>query len=204
MTSVRRVDCGICVLRRWRPEDKASLILHANNRRVWRNLRDLFPHPYTKADADHWLRFATVEDQAPWTFAVEVSGQAIGGISLVRHGDVEIHTAELGYWLGEAFWGRGIATAAVRAITAAAFEHTDIYRVYADVFAWNPGSMRVLEKAGYHREAVLLRAAFKDGTLVDRVVYALTRDPGLPYVAAQFANDSGPASSADPRQLVDG
>jgi ribosomal-protein-alanine N-acetyltransferase len=197
MTTVPRIDCGVCVLRRWRPEDKASLILHANNRRVWRNLRDIFPHPYTEADADSWLRYAAIEDQAPWVFAIEVSGQAVGGISLVRHGDVERHTAELGYWLGETFWGRGIATSAVRAITAAALERTDIYRVYADVFAWNPGSMRVLEKAGYYREGVMVRAGFKDGILIDRVVYALTRDPGLPYVAAESGNSPGANSRSD-------
>jgi ribosomal-protein-alanine N-acetyltransferase len=173
------------VLRSWRLGDRASLIRHANNRRVWRNLLDIFPHPYTESDADAWLGYATSEERAPWVFAIEVDGEAGGGISLERGSGVERHSAELGYWLGEPFWGRGIATAAARAITTRAFEETDLYRLYASVFAWNPASMRVLEKAGYHREAILARSAVKDGVLIDRVMYAMTRDPGVPYMPAE-------------------
>jgi RimJ/RimL family protein N-acetyltransferase len=166
-------------------DDKTSLIRHANNRRVWRNLRDLFPHPYTEADADAWLSYATEEERSPWVFAIEVNGEAGGAISLEPGRDIEAHSAEIGYWLGEPFWGRGIVTAAARAITARAFEETDLCRLHAWVFAWNPASMRVLEKAGYRREGVLVRGGIKDGNLIDRVMYAITRDPGLPYVAAE-------------------
>jgi ribosomal-protein-alanine N-acetyltransferase len=164
--------------------DRASLLRHANNARVWRNLLDLFPHPYKESDADAWLGYATSEEISPWVFTIEVDGEAAGGISLEKGSGVERHSAELGYWLGEPFWGRGIATAAARALTARAFEETDLYRIYASVFAWNPASMRVLEKAGYRREAVLVRSAVKDGVLIDRVMYAITRDPGVPYVPA--------------------
>jgi RimJ/RimL family protein N-acetyltransferase len=157
------------------------LIRHANNRRVWRNLRDRFPHPYTGPSADDWLAYATIEERSPWEFAIEVDGEAAGGIALERGADIERHSAEIGYWLGEPFWGRGIATAAVRAITTRAFEQTDLYRLYGCVFAWNPASMRVLEKSGYRREGVLVRSAVKDGILIDRVIYAITRDPGLGY-----------------------
>jgi RimJ/RimL family protein N-acetyltransferase len=118
-------------------------------------------------------------------FAIEVDGEASGGIGLVRGRDIELRSAEIGYWLGEGYWGRGIATAAVRAITARAFEETDLCRLYGWVFAWNPASMRVLENAGYHREGTLIRSAIKDGFLIDRVMYAITRDPGLPYVAEE-------------------
>ena len=185
MGVVDRIDCGACVIRRWRADDKASLVRYANNRRVWRNVRGTFPHPYTESDADAWLAHATDRDNAPWIFAIEVNGEAVGGIAIERGSDIETHSAEIGYWLGEPFWGRGIATAAVRGITARAFEETDLYRVSAWVFAWNPASMRVLEKAGYHREGTLIRSAVKDGVLLDRVVYAITRDPGLRYATEE-------------------
>jgi [ribosomal protein S5]-alanine N-acetyltransferase len=184
MTKADQIDCGSCVLRRWRIEDRESLIRYANNWRVWRNLRDIFPHPYTESDADAWLEYATAEQVSPWVFAIEVDAEAAGGISLERGFDIERHSAEIGYWLGEPFWGRGIATDAVRAITARAFQETDLYRLYGWVFAWNPASMRVLEKAGYAREGVLARSGLKDGVLIDRVMYAITRDPGIEYVAA--------------------
>jgi RimJ/RimL family protein N-acetyltransferase len=182
---VDQIDCKVCLLRRWRMEDRASLIRNANNRRVWRNLRDIFPHPYTESDADAWLAHATDQQQAPWVFAIEVDGEAGGGIGLKRGSDIESQSAEIGYWLGERYWGRGIATAAARGITERAFEETDLCRLYAWVFAWNPASMRVLEKAGYHREGTLVRSAIKDGVLTDRVMYAATWDRGLPYVSAQ-------------------
>lgn len=165
-------------------EDKDSLIRHANNPNIVRNVRDIFPYPYTEADAMQWLAFANSEEQAPWVLAIEVDGEAAGVISLLPRSDVERHTAELGYWLGEAFWGRGIVTAAVRAITEHAFQQSDLYRIFANVFARNIASMRVLEKAGYSREAVLVRSVVKDGVMMDLVVYSTTRDPGLPYIAA--------------------
>lgn len=178
------IDCGVCILRRWRRDDRESLIRYANNRRVWRNLADIFPHPYTESDADAWLDYATAQELSPWVFAIEVQGEAAGGISFERGRGIERHSAEIGYWLGEPFWGRGIATAAVRSLTARAFEETDLCRLYAWVFAWNPASMRVLEKAGYSREGTLVRSGMKDGVLIDRVIYAMTRDPGVPYAAA--------------------
>ena len=159
-----------------------SLVRHANNRRVWRNLRDVFPHPYTDADADEWLGRAAAEPPPEGVYAIDVDGQAVGGISLERGSDVERHTAEIGYWLGEMFWGRGLMSAAVRTLSDAALrDQSNLYRLQAGVFAWNEASMRVLEKAGYQREGVMRRGVVKDGVLVDRVLYARTRDPGLSY-----------------------
>lgn len=180
----REIDCGPCLLRPWRRSDREALLLHADDRRVWRNLRDRFPHPYTGADADEWLAHAADEPVPAGTWAVEVEGRAAGTVSLHRGRDDERCAAEIGYWLGEPFWGRGIATAAVRGATEAALAEPELFRVFAAVFAWNPASMRVLEKAGYLREGVMVRGTFKDGVLVDRVLYARTRDPGLPYVPA--------------------
>lgn len=180
----REIDCGPCLLRPWRRSDRDALLRYADDRRVWRNLRDHFPHPYTEADADEWLAHAADEPAPEGTWAVEVDGVAAGTVSLHRGRADEGCGAEIGYWLGEPFWGRGIATAAVRGATEAALAEPGLCRVFSAVFAWNPASMRVLEKAGYLREGTMVRATFKDGVLVDRVLYARTRDPGLPYVPA--------------------
>ena len=163
-----------CVIRDWDPGDQASLVLHANNRSVWRNLRDRFPHPYTPADAEWWLaRNATMK---PWThWAIEVEGQAVGSIGFDAGEDVCAGTGEFGYWLGEPYWGRGIMSAAVGAVVSHVFSYHGIERLQASVFEWNPASMRVLEKCGFAREGVLRRAVFKDGCRIDAVLYARVR-----------------------------
>ena len=102
-------------------------------------------------------------------------GEAAGSIGFVVQPDVHRLSAEIGYWLGEAYWGRGIATEALRAVTAFAFEAHGLVRLFAGVFAWNTASMRVLEKAGYVREGVLTQSAIKDGRVIDQVLYAITR-----------------------------
>lgn len=149
---------------------------HANDREVWINLRDRFPHPYTTADARAWLQF--VEQTVPQTsFAIAVETEAVGGIGIILNDDVFRRSAEIGYWLGRQYWGRGIATAAVRATTAWAFASFDLRRIYAGVFDGNPASARVLEKAGYTLEGRLRRSVFKDGKTLDQLLYAETREP---------------------------
>lgn len=160
-----------CLLRPWRRGDAASLAENADNREVWLNLRDRFPHPYTRADAEGWI--AHVEGQAPPThLAIEVDGAAVGGIAIQLGSDIERCSAEIGYWLGEAYWGRGIVTAAVRAMTEHAFREFPLTRVFAVPFARNPASCRVLEKAGYLLEGTLRRSAIKDGQVLDQCLYA--------------------------------
>jgi RimJ/RimL family protein N-acetyltransferase len=105
----------------------------------------------------------------------------VGGIGLHPREDVERFSAEIGYWLGETFWGRGIATAAVQTLSQHVLRTTEIFRIYAHVYASNLASMRVLEKAGFEREAILRRSAVKNGVVIDRAVYTIMRDPGLPY-----------------------
>ena len=169
------LDLGVCRVRGWRPGDETSFAQHANNRRVWRNLRDDFPHPYTLADAERWVRHAA--RLAPETqFAIEVDGAAAGGVGLLLQEDIARRSAEIGYWLGEAFWGRGIMTAVVRAVTDYAFASLDLCRVYALVFEWNPASCRVLEKAGYRLEGRLRKSATKDGHTLDQLLYAAVRE----------------------------
>jgi ribosomal-protein-alanine N-acetyltransferase len=179
------IELGTCLLRQWQKSDKPSLVRYANNPNVSRHLREIFPHPYTELDAEKWLANAPFGRAARWRYAIDVGGEAVGGIGLDPYRDIERHTVEVGYWLGEPFWGRGILTGAVRVIAARALATSDIYRVCARVSAGNPASIRVLEKAGFSREGVLLRASVKSGVVFDELVFGLTRDPGLPYVRFQ-------------------
>ncbi len=166
------------LLRPWQPGDEASLVQHANNRNVSRNLRDAFPFPYTMKDAEEWIQHVSQINPVV-NFAIEAEGAAVGGISLIPRGDVHRHTVGLGYWLGEEFWGRGIMTEAVRAITNYAFQNAEVHRLYACVYAWNPASARVLEKAGYTLEGRMRQHATKDGEKVDELIYGLLREEWL-------------------------
>jgi RimJ/RimL family protein N-acetyltransferase len=148
------------------------MVRHADNYEVWRRLRDSFPRPYTHADAEQWISFA---GQGPQThFAIEVRSEAVGGIGLELGSDVERRSAEIGYWLGEDFWGRGIVPAAVRALTGYGFETFGLTRIFAVPFASSSASMRVLEKCGYTCEGVMRRSAVKEDLVLDQILYALT------------------------------
>jgi RimJ/RimL family protein N-acetyltransferase len=149
---------------------------HANDRRIWQNLRDAFPHPYGIEDAERFIAMATA--MSPQTyFAMDVDAGAIGGIGYTPRTDVERISAELGYWLGVEFWGRGIATAAVRAVTRHAFgADPNLQRLYAVPYATNPASARVLEKAGFRCEGTLRHSALKDGRVLDQWMYAILRE----------------------------
>ena len=167
-----RLDCGKCVVRDWTRSDKASLVRYANNRNVWRNLTHRFAHPYTDADADVW--FAMLEGaREPTHWAIELDGEAVGGIGCILGEGVYQRSAQFGYWLGERYWGRGIMTPAVAAVVPYAMQRYRLVRLESPVFEWNPASMRVLEKSGFVREAALKASVFKDGQLIDSVVYAL-------------------------------
>ena len=174
MTASVELRGPACVVRSYRPDDAASLALHGNDRAVWLNLRDAFPHPYRMEDGAAYIARATAMDPQ-LSFAIEVGGSAVGGISLHKGVDVERFGAELGYWLGAPFWGRGITTAAVRLVSAYAFETCGLERVFAMPYARNAASARVLEKAGFVREGELRRHAFKDGVFEDQWLYATLR-----------------------------
>jgi RimJ/RimL family protein N-acetyltransferase len=163
-----------CFLRSWHVGDKASLIRHANNRDVWRNLTDMFPHPYTESDAEQWFAIAS-QANCNVHFAIELEGEAVGGAGLIAGSGIHARTANFGYWLAQAHWGKGIATASSRALLAYAFSKTEFVRLEAPVFAWNPASMRVLEKVGFVREGILRNSVFKDGQLIDSVMYSSVR-----------------------------
>jgi len=161
-----------CQVRSWRMADAEPLARHADNRKIWLNLRDAFPHPYTRHDAREFIQ--SVSSRAPeTTFAIAVNGEAVGCVGFVLRPDVERVSAEIGYWLAEPFWGRGIATDALIALTDFAIATHALTRVYALPFAWNAASCRVLEKAGYRLEARLHRSAIKNGVITDQLQYAL-------------------------------
>lgn len=167
---------GVCLLRAWRESDAAPIARHANDRDVWLNLRDRFPHPYTAADALAYIR--SVASQTPTlSFAVVVGDDPAGGVGLRLGEDIERCSAEIGYWLGRAYWGRGIMRAAVRAVTHYGFTSLDLLRVFALPFTENVASVRVLEKAGYTREGLLRSSAIKAGQVRDQYVYAAVRSP---------------------------
>jgi RimJ/RimL family protein N-acetyltransferase len=172
-----RLTLDACSVRSWEFADADCVPAYANNRKIWLNLRDAFPHPYTKQSARDWIR--AVKSRSPETsFAIEVAGEAVGGIGFVMHQDVERVSAEIGYWLGEPFWGRGITSAALRAVTKYAIDTHGLTRIFAVPFAWNAASCRVLEKAGYVLEGRLRKSAIKDGQLTDQLQYAfIVPDP---------------------------
>jgi ribosomal-protein-alanine N-acetyltransferase len=163
-----------CTVRDWAAEDLSSLVRHANNWNIWIHLRDRFPHPYTEADGRAFLAHVAARDlHTMW--AIEVDGEAAGGIGLVMMSDVERVSAEIGYWLGEACWRRGVVTEALRAVTTEAFRRFDLQRVFALPFADNPASIRVLEKAGYALEGRLPQSAIKNGIVRDQLQYGAYR-----------------------------
>lgn len=169
-----RIECKLCLIRDWQPSDEAPLIAFANNRNVWRNLHHRFPHPYTQADARAWFSMlAALPEPTHW--AIEVDGTAVGGIGVDLGEGVFAKSGQFGYWLGEQYWGRGIASEVVRVVSEYVLSHFGLARLEAQVFAWNPASMRVLEKAGFVREGVLRNSVLKEGQLIDQVLYALVR-----------------------------
>jgi RimJ/RimL family protein N-acetyltransferase len=171
------IPLGDFAVRSFTLDDAAAIARHANNRNVWLNLRDIFPFPYNTSHAQAWIREIR-RDRPETAFAIASAEEAIGGIGLHRQGDFMRRSAELGYWLSEDYWGRGIATGAVHAVTSWGFTHLDIDRIFAQVFAWNPASARVLEKAGFSFEGRLRGAVFKDGMTTDLLSYGLLRtDP---------------------------
>ena len=166
-----RLQLSRCTVRPWASADADSLHRHANNRQVSLHLRDRFPFPYELQHAQTFLNWIS-QQPSPTVWAIEVDGEASGGIGIEPRTDVERVSAEIGYWLGESCWNRGIATEALQAVTREAFARFDITRLYAVPFADHAASARVLEKAGYVVEGRLRQSAIKDGKIRDQLLYA--------------------------------
>lgn len=163
-------------LRKWREQDAFSIALYANNKKIADNLRNVFPFPYALDDAKQYVAMCTGGDEARQCVrAIVVNGEAVGSIGLFLKDDVYCKSAELGYWLGEPFWGNGIVSDAISRICSMAFTQYDIVRIFAEPYADNTGSRRALEKAGFQLEALLKKSVYKNGTFFDSCIYALIR-----------------------------
>lgn len=139
------------------------------------NLRDGFPHPYTMDDAREWIEMA-LDNKRDVILAIEIDREACGGIGLHLMKDVYRFNAEIGYWLSEKHWGKGITTEAVRLLVDYAFRNTSLIRIFAGVFSSNYSSMRVLEKCGFKREAVFKKSVKKEGAFLDEHIYSVLKD----------------------------
>ena len=169
-----RIEIGQYIIRDWKRDDAPALSRNANNPKIAVNLRDSFPHPYTLSDAESFL--TRVDSQKPRTsFAIATASEAIGSIGLMLGQDVHHLTAELGYWLAESYWGRGIMTSAATEVSDYGFREFGLNRIYALPYAHNLASMRVLEKAGFTFEGRLRASVVKGGKILDQNMYAKVR-----------------------------
>ena len=168
-------EIGQYIIRDWQIEDAPSIAKYANNRKIWMNLRDAFPYPYSLRDAESFIS-RVIEANPITVFAIANPSKAIGSIGLMPGKDVHRHTAELGYWLAEPFWGQGIMTQAVKSLTAYAIRDLKLHRIFAEPYTTNPASARVLEKAGFICEGILRSNVFKDGKVLDQFIYCCIRE----------------------------
>jgi len=164
-------------IRPWKMEDAPDLARSVNNKKIQDNMRDGMPFPYTLADAEEYLSaMRSADPNTTYVWAITIDDVAIGNVGIFRKGNIYRLTAELGYYIAEEYWGRGIVTEAVKQACRYIFEHTDIVRISADPFSWNAGSCRVLEKAGFVFEGLLRQNAIKNGVILDMKLYALVKE----------------------------
>lgn len=177
MTGGLPLTLARAVVRPFRLEDAPALAHHANDRAIWKNLRDRFPHPYSEHDASEFIGWV-LRQPVQGDFAIEVEGEAAGSIGFHFRTDIERVGGEIGYWLGRAYWGQGIMTEVVRATTDWAIDHFGWVRVLAVPFAHNVASCRLLERVGYQLEGRMRRNAIKDGEILDQLLYAYVPEGG--------------------------
>ena len=165
-----------CALRKWRLTDAKDLAAALNNEKILNNLRDGLPFPYTEQDArDYIATMLSSDENSTFAYAITIDDRAMGSIGAFRQGNIHRQTAELGYYLAEEYWGKGIMTQAIRQFCQIIFETTDILRIYAEPFAYNTGSRRALEKAGFCYEGTMKNNAVKNGKVLDMALYSQTR-----------------------------
>ena len=157
-------------IRPWKPEDAGMLAKICNNKKIWLNVRDHFPHPYTVGNAVEWIAF-TLSHTPVQNLAITYNGAVAGSIGVVPKGDVYRKSIEIGYFIGEEYWGKGIATEAVALLLGYIKAHFDVIRVFAEVFDFNTASMKVLEKNGFHLEGIRQRAVVKNNVVLDDCVW---------------------------------
>ena len=163
------------ILREWRLSDKESLAEHADNIGIWNCVRDYFPYPYTIKDGEEFITMVMGKPKPAVDLAIEIEGRAVGGVGIVLQQDVERVGAEIGYWLGERYWNRGVMTDVIKKMVEYSFANFHIQKLYATIFDFNIASQRVLEKAGFEKEAVLKQAAIKNDKIIDLHYYGLIK-----------------------------
>lgn len=164
------------LLREWKLSDAQNLASAINNKNVLDNLRDGIPYPYAEQDGKDFITaMLSADKNSTFAFAIEIEGKVVGSIAVFRQNNIHFRTAELGYYLAEEYWGKGIMTEAVKQVCKYVFDNSDIIRIYAEPFAHNIGSCRVLEKAGFQFEGLLRANAVKNGAIIDMKMYALIR-----------------------------
>ena len=162
-----------CKIRRWELSDARDLAATLSNKKIQDNLRDGLPYPYTEQDGKEFISaMLAANENDTFAFAITVNGKVIGSIGAFRQTNIHNKTAELGYYIAEEYWGKGIMTEAVKQLCDYVFSHTDIIRIYAEPFAYNIGSCRVLEKAGFQYEGTLRSNALKNGIVLDMKMYS--------------------------------
>ena len=167
----------ICRIRKWALSDAKELAAALSNKKVQDNLRDGLPYPYTEQDgADYISAMLSADENETFAFAITADEKVVGSIGIFRQGNIHRQTAELGYYIAEEYWGKGIMTEAVKQICGYVFDKSDIIRIYAEPFAYNAASCRVLEKAGFRLEGTLRSNAVKNGKVLDMKMYALLRE----------------------------
>ena len=167
----------ICRIRKWELSDAKELSMALSNRKVQDNLRDGLPYPYTEQDGvDYISAMLSADEKETFAFAITVDEKVVGSIGVFRQGNIHRQTAELGYYVAEEYWGKGIMTEAVKQIGEYVFDKSDIVRIYAEPFAYNVASCRVLEKAGFQYEGTLRSNAVKNGKVIDMKMYSLLKE----------------------------
>jgi RimJ/RimL family protein N-acetyltransferase len=162
------------IVRPFRLTDKKSLAKHANNKNIADNLRDRFPHPYTEEDAEWFINFVLSDNDPVKNFVIEINGEASGAIGITPDEDVYRMNAEIGYWLGEHHWGKGIMTSVIKATVKYIFKNLVIKRIYATPFVTTVASLRALEKAGFIKEATIKNGVIKNGRMLDYYIYSIS------------------------------
>ncbi len=170
-----KIQFGEYSIRSFKMSDVKAIAKYANNYNIYKRLRDYFPNPYTEKEAKVWLNY--VLSQVPETyFAIATKDELIGSIGFTIQNDVNRYSAEIGYWIAEPFWGKGIAAEALSKLTNYAFSKFELNRIFAGVFEGNTASIRVLEKAAYKFEAKHRKAVFKEGKFLDYFVYSILKE----------------------------
>jgi len=169
-----RIKCDNCVLRMWNREDVESLVKNANNPRIATNMRDGFPHPYTTLHGEDWITVAR-NDNHLHNFAITIHNQAVGGIGLAPGEDIERISAELGYWLGEKYWGKNITSSAIKGILEYGFNELGLERIFAKPMEQNTASRRVLEKNSFKLEGIMEKSCIKNGKIFNQALYAIIK-----------------------------